>query len=233
MYPLLADETCWFLAVDFDKKTWQEDSSAFMDTCREMNVPAALERSRSGKGGHVWIFFDRAVPAITARKLGCAILTRTMERRHQLGLDSYDRFFPSQDTMPKGGFGNLIALPLQAVPRKAGNSVFVDANFQPYPDQWAFLSALERVPIVVAEEIVAEAQRKGDLIGVRASVTDDEDRQDPWTLPPSRKWLDRPIPGPLPESVQIVRANLVYVEKKGLPSAMLNRLLRVGGVSES
>lgn len=227
VYPLLPDETCWFLAVDFDKKTWQEDSIAFLDACREMNVPAALERSRSGKGGHVWIFFDCALPAVTARKLGCAILTRTMERRHQLGLDSYDRFFPSQDTMPKGGFGNLIALPLQAVPRKAGNSVFIDADFQPYPDQWAFLSALERVSLMSAEEIIFEAQRKGDLIGVRASVTDDEDRQDPWTLPPSRRRSERAIPGPLPECVQIVRANLVYVEKRGLPSAMLNRLLRL------
>ncbi|MBV9342700.1 MAG: hypothetical protein JO159_17670 [Acidobacteria bacterium] len=113
VYPLLPDETCWFLAVDFDKNG-QEDSIAFMDTCREMQVPAALERSRSGKGGHVWIFFERAVPPIIARKLGCAILTRTMERRHQLGLNSYDRFFPSQDTMPKGGFGNLIALPLSS-----------------------------------------------------------------------------------------------------------------------
>jgi hypothetical protein len=227
IYPLLADETCWFLVVDFDKKTWQEDSAAFLDTCRDMTVLAALERSRSGKGGHVWIFFDCAVPAITARKLGCAILTRTMERRHQLGLDSYDRFFPSQDTMPKGGFGNLIALPLQAVPRKAGNSVFIDSNFQPYPDQWAFLSRLERVPLMVAEEIVAEAQRKGDLIGVRTSIADDEEKQDPWTMPPSRRRLERPIPGPMSESVQIVRANLTYVEKRGLPSAMLNRLLRL------
>ena len=227
VYPLLPDETCWFLAVDFDKKTWQEDAGAFMDTCREMNVPAALERSRSGKGGHIWIFFACAVSAITARKLGCAILTRTMERRHQLGLDSYDRLFPSQETMPKGGFGNLIALPLQAVPRKAGNSVFIGANLQPYPDQWAFLSALERVPMMVAEEIVAEAQHKGDLIGVRASVADDEDRQDPWTMAPSRRRSERVIPGPFPERVQIVRANLIYVEKKGLPSAMLNRLLRL------
>jgi hypothetical protein len=129
--------------------------------------------------------------------------------------------------MQKGGFGNLIALPLQAVPRKADNSVFVDRNFQPYPDQWEFLSTLERVPMVVTEEIVAEAQREGDLIGVRISVTDDEDRQDPWTVPPSRKRLERPIQGPLPERVQIVRANLVYVEKRDLPSAMLNRLLRL------
>jgi hypothetical protein len=162
VYPLLPDETCRFLAVDFDKKDWREDSRAFMDTCQELNVPAALERSRSGNGGHVWIFFDSAIPATTARKLGCVILTRAMERRHQLGLDSYGRFFPSQDTMPKGGFGNLIALPLQGVPRKTGNSVFVDPNFQPYPDQWEFLSGIQPVPIVVAEQIVTEAQRKGD-----------------------------------------------------------------------
>jgi hypothetical protein len=226
-YPLLPDETCWFLAVDFDKKTWQADSLAFLDTCRELNVPASLERSRSGNGGHVWIFFDRAVPAIIARKLGCVILTQTMERRHQLGLDSYDRFFPSQDTMPKGGFGNLIALPLQAVPRKIGNSVFIDSDFRPYLEQWEFLSTIERVPLVVAEGIVAEAQRKGDLIGVRISATDDEDKQDPWTLSPSRRRLERPIEGPLPESVHIVRANFVYVEKRDLPPAMLNRLLRL------
>jgi hypothetical protein len=101
VYPLLPDETCWFIAADFDKTTWEYDSLAFLETCSEINVPAALERSRSGKGGHVWIFFDRALPAITARKLGCVLLTRTMERRHQVGLDSYDRFFPNQDTMPK------------------------------------------------------------------------------------------------------------------------------------
>ena len=105
VYPLLPDETCWFLAADFDKKTWEYDSLAFLETCQELNVPAALERSRSGKGGHIWIFFERALPAITARKLGCLLLTRTMERRHQVGLDSYDRFFPNQDTMPKGGLG--------------------------------------------------------------------------------------------------------------------------------
>ena len=91
VYPLLTDETCWFLAVDFDKKTWADDSRAFLDTCREWSVPAVLERSRSGNGGHVWILFEDALPANTARKLGCAILTRTMEHRHQLGLDSYRR----------------------------------------------------------------------------------------------------------------------------------------------
>jgi hypothetical protein len=142
VYPLLPDETCWFLAADFDKTTWEYDSLAFLETCQELNVPAALERSRSGKGGHIWIFFDRALPAITARKLGCVLLTRTMERRHQVGLDSYDRFFPNQDTMPKGGLGNLIALPLQFAPRKAGNTKFIDPDFHSYPDQWRGLCHL-------------------------------------------------------------------------------------------
>ena len=172
------------------------------------------------------MFFDRALSAVMARKLGCVLLTRAMERRHQLGLDSYDRFFPNQDTMPKGGFGNLIALPLQYAPRKHGNSVFIDSNFSPYPDQWQFLSTIRRMPVDAAEEIVAQAQRKGDLIGVRISVGDEEG-PDPWTLPPSRKRAERPIVGPLPKSVQIVRANLIYVEKKDLPPAMLNRLLRL------
>ena len=227
VYPLLTDETCWFLAADFDKRTWEYDSLAFLETCRELSVPAVLERSRSGKGGHVWIFFDRALAAITARKLGCVLLTRTMERRHQVGFDSYDRFFPNQDTMPKGGFGNLIALPLQFAPRKAGNSVFIDSDFHPYPDQWQFISTIRRMPAHAVEEVVSEAQRKGDLIGVRMSISDDEDAQDPWTLPPSRKRKERPVEGPLPKTVQVVRATLVFVESKNLPPAMLNRLLRL------
>ena len=227
IYPLLLDETCWFLAVDFDKKSWQQDAAAFLATCQELSVPAALERSRSGNGGHVWVFFDHAISAATVRKLGCAILTRTMERRHQVGLDSYDRLFPNQDTIPKGGLGNLIALPLQKVPREVGNSVFVDSEFRPYSDQWGFLSTLGRMSTDAAQELVLEAQRKGDLVGVRISVADDESEQEPWSLPPSRKRRELPIAGPLPGQVQVVRANLLYIEKKGLPSGMLNRLLRL------
>jgi hypothetical protein len=113
IYPLLPDETCSLLAVDFDKSEWQKDATAFLATCHHSNVPATLERSRSGNGGHIWFFFDRPVPAADARRLGAALLTRTTEARHEVSLDSYDRLFPNQDTMPKGGFGNLIALPLQ------------------------------------------------------------------------------------------------------------------------
>ena len=111
VYSLLPDETCWFLAADFDKKTWQEDVVAFTETCEENGVPVAIERSRSGSGAHAWFFFTTPVPAAAARKPGCFLITETMARRHQLSMESYDRLFPSQDTMPKGGFGNLIALP--------------------------------------------------------------------------------------------------------------------------
>ena len=164
IYPLLLDETCWLLAADFDKKSWKDDALAFVETCRQLSVPAALERSRSGNGAHVWIFFDGAVHAATARKLGCHILTRTMERRYSMGLDSYDRFFPNQDTTPKGGFGNLIALPLQHGPRARGNSVFLDSNLQPHLDQWAFLSGIEKVSLDDAEALVREAARSGAIV---------------------------------------------------------------------
>ena len=227
VYPLLLDETCCFIAVDFDKKTWQEDTLIFLDACGQMGVPTALERSRSGKGGHVWIFFDRPVEASLARKFGCAILTRAMERRHQIGLDSYDRFFPSQDTMPKGGFGNLIALPLQRGPREKGNSVFLNQEFEVYPDQWLFLSSIKRVKSEEVEAIVREASRNGTIIGVRISLTDGEAHEDPWALPPSKRKMEKPIQGPLPKTVRIVQGNLIYIEKKGLPPGMLNRLIRL------
>lgn len=136
-----------------------------------------------------------------------------MERRHQLGLDSYDRFFPSQDTMPKGGFGNLIALPLQHLPRSHGNSIFLNAELKPYPDQWAMLSSIRRMTFTEVEGIVRETVRNGDLIGVRRSVTDDEQTEDPWTLPPSRKKKDEIIAGLLPAKVRVVRGSLIFCRK--------------------
>jgi superfamily II DNA or RNA helicase len=227
VYPLLPDETCWFLAVDFDKKTWQEDAVTFLKTCGEIGVPASLERSRSGEGGHIWIFFDRPVQASLARKLGAAILTRSMERRHEIGLDSYDRLFPSQDTMPKGGFGNLIALPLQFGPREKGNSVFINKDLKAFSDQWAFLSRISKMEAVGVERIVRDASRDGAIIGVRMSLTEEDAEEDPWAMKPSRKRIDKHIEGPLPQSVRIVLSNLLYIEKKDLPAGMVNRLIRL------
>ena len=226
VYPLLPDETCRFLAVDFDKTTWKEDARAFLKISEELGVPAALERSRSGNGGHIWIFFDSPIQAVLARKLGSAILTYTMERHPQLGLDSYDRFFPSQDTMPKGGFGSLIALPLQRGPRDKGHSLFLDRDFNPYPNQWSFLSGIGKIRKEEVEAIVHEAQRNGKIIGVRMSLTE-EGNEDPWTLPPSGRKVEKTIQGPFPEKVSIVVGNMVYIEKGGLPAGMVNRLIRL------
>lgn len=142
VYPLLEDDSCYFLAVDFDEAEWRDDVRGFMQSCEVLGVPAALEISRSGQGAHVWVFFSGRVSAREARRLGTAIISHTCARTRQLQLKSYDRLFPNQDTMPKGGFGNLIALPLQKGPREVGCSVFVDAELRPYPDQWAFLAAI-------------------------------------------------------------------------------------------
>ena len=110
IYPLLPGDVCNFLAIDFDKKTYEKDVSAFGSICDDLNVPIYVERSRSGNGAHVWIFFEETILAKVARKLGNILLTKTIEKG-TLDLSSYDRLFPNQDTMPKGGFGNLIALP--------------------------------------------------------------------------------------------------------------------------
>ena len=187
VYAMLLDETCFFLAVDFDGENWRQDVGAFTETCRLLDVPAALERSRSGNGGHVWFFFDEALPASLARKMGSYLLTETMERRPEIGLDSYDRLFPNQDTLPKGGFGNLIALPLQKQPRQRDNSIFLDEKLVPYADQWAYLASLKHIKRARVEALVGDAEAKGRIIGVRA-VAPDENDDSPWATPPSRRW---------------------------------------------
>lgn len=227
VYPIREDETCWFLAADFDKSDWQLDAMAFIESCEALAIPASLERSRSGNGGHVWVFFESPLPAMLARKLGAAILTRTMEQRPELGLDSYDRLFPSQDTLPKGGFGNLIALPLQKSPRDAGNSIFIDGKLQPYADQWAYLSTVKRADRQQVERIVRDAEQTGDVVGIPRSLMLDEAFEDPWTLPPSGRRQDSAITGDLPGSVRIVLSNQLFLEKETLPPALANRLIRL------
>ncbi|NUM53405.1 MAG: DEAD/DEAH box helicase family protein [Candidatus Hydrogenedentes bacterium] len=227
IYPLLQDETCWFLATDFDKEGWQEDARVFLETCRAKGAKAYLERSRSGRGGHIWIFFQEAIPAALARKLGSAILTTAMDERHQVGLASYDRLFPNQDTMPKGGFGNLIALPLQRGPRKAGNSEFLGDAFQPHPEQWRFLESVQRLSRNEVQEIVNEVERRDTVLGVRLPATDESADQDPWTLPPSKRQPERQISGPFPQRIPVVQSNLLYIEKEGLNPALTNRIIRL------
>lgn len=225
VYPMLLDEHCRFLAVDFDGEHWQDDAAAFMETCRQLEIPAALERSRSGDGGHVWWFFAEPVPAGLARKLGAHVLTETMERRPEVGLRSYDRLFPNQDTLPRGGFGNLIALPLQKAPRDAGNSVFLDETFHPHEDQWEFLAGMRQVSKPRAEEMVREAEGRGRIVGVRMAATDEDDSE-PWAAPPSRR-RDALPQGPHPERIEVVLADQIYLPKSALGPGLRNALIRL------
>ena len=226
VYPMLSDETCLFLALDFDKEQWQADSAAFLETCQRLSIPAALERSRSGNGAHIWIFFAEPIPAILARKLGSHLLTLTMERRPELGFDSYDRMFPNQDTLPKGGFGNLIALPLQKRARAEGNAVFLDHHFEPFPDQWSYLASIRKLENRDVETLVREAEANGPITGVRL-VVEDEDPSDPWKLAPSRKHGIGPVTGPLPSVLTLVFADQLYIRKENISPSLRNRLLRI------
>ncbi len=227
VYPMRLDETCRFLAMDFDGDEWRSDAQAVLRICNNHSLTGALERSRSGNGGHIWLFFEEATPARLARNLGSSLLTQAMELRPEIGLKSYDRLFPNQDTLPKGGFGNLIALPLQKQPRLNGNSLFVDEGFKPYPDQWAFLSSIKRVTKAQCEALVREAQSKDRIIGVRSVLALESEDDAPWTAPPSRKVSDPPITEPLPSELDLVLGDQVYIAKEHLPAQLRNRLVRL------
>ena len=222
VYPLLEDDSCHFLAVDFDEAEWREDAQAFMQSCAELGVPAALEISRSGQGAHAWVFFAGRVSARDARRLGTAIISLTCARTRQLKLTSYDRLFPNQDTMPKGGFGNLIALPLQKVPREEGYSVFVDAELRPYPDQWAFLAAIRPMAADEIEPTILRAS--GGVHPLDVTFIDDEDLATPWKR---ESTSTKKLAGPMPKSLTVTLANLVYFEKARLPQSLANRLIRL------
>lgn len=254
VYPLLPDETCWFLVVDFDGKAsprrrvrlppelrvrsrargsraetpdWCADVRAFAATCAAYRVPVAIERSRSGNGGHAWVFFAEPVLAATARIMGSFLITETMERRHELAFASYDRLFPNQDTMPEGGFGNLIALPLQGDVVTQGNSVFVDGARAPYPDQWAFLSSVQRMTPAAVEAIATNARQRGRIIGVRVSEIDADDAK-PWDRPPSRTSKHVTFRDPLPRTIDAVRASRLFIPTEGLPAPLYTALKRLG-----
>ena len=225
VYPMMPDGACRFIATDFDKTTWRTDAAAFLATCRSKGVSAGLERSRSGNGGHVWIFFAEAVPAVLARRLASLLLTKAMESAPDIGFQSYDRLFPSQDNLPEGGFGSLIALPLQGEARKLGNTVFLENSFAPVEDQWAFLSSLRRLTVVEATAIVDAATLQGGVMDLRLPL-EEEDRE-PWTAPPSRYRPAQPISGRLPEQIAAVLADQLYIPRAGLPPGLVNRLVRL------
>jgi hypothetical protein len=226
VYPLLENENCHFVAADFDKEHWLDDARAFLEACRDHEIDAILERSRSGKGGHVWIFFEHPVAASMARRLGSFLLTKAMEKRHQVGLDSYDRLFPSQDTMPKGGFGNLIALPLQKDPRSRGNSTFINDNGNLFEYPWVVLAQVKKTDEMLVHRLLDSVGFHGEVGDIQLVAEEDEPATKPWERS-REKSKPQKIKGPFPERARVVQADLIYVEKNGLPTAMLDRILRI------
>lgn len=204
---------CTLLACDFDAGTWVLDALAYLDACHRAEVPAAIERSRSGEGAHVWVFFDGPVPAATARSLGTSLLRQAAAARAELDLASYDRFFPSQDFVPRGSFGNLIALPLQGERVAGGATVFLDpTTMEPWPDQWAFLSSIARLTPDAAA-MLAESLR-------------------PVEAGPGLTFADLARSGG-PPPPEVVRARLrgrLSIALSGLPPAVVAALKHLGSI---
>ncbi len=221
IYPLTKDECCYFLAMDFDGSGWQEDISAIRKICAEYGISLLVERSRSGQGGHVWIFFSEKIKAERARILGTLILNGAMRLRHTISFSAYDRLFPNQDFMPKGGFGNLIALPLQGKSRKSGNSVFVDENFTVYVDQWAVLSLVKRVDKTDVERLISELSDFSDCM-------DSPDSECERLAPASDLGKTDLSDADFPPQVNIVLSNMIFIEKTGITERALDCIRRMG-----
>lgn len=224
LYPLLADNTCSLLAADFDKDDWQDAIQAMAQACLQLNIPHAIEISRSGNGAHLWIFFSEPVLAREARLLGFGLLDKAMEIHPDLSFDSYDRLFPNQDIMPEGGFGNLIALPLQYQARQMGNSQFVDHNLIPYPDQWQFLSQVKALLPKQLKGLLAKLT-PNTLLDTKQQTMDD---RLPWEQGAKIKSIKIDN---CPKQITLILANHNYFKLAELPSPLAARLKRLASFS--
>ena len=221
-YAILADNNCNFLCADFDDKScehgYEKDVLAYVGVCKDWDIPCSIERSRSGNGAHVWIFFEQPLPASKARRLGNTILTEAMERYGRMTFKSYDRFFPNQDRLSEGGFGNLVALPLQGKARKEGNSVFVDENFMVYEDQWNYLLQIKRISETTIDAILAKHGTDFEL-GELSTTSEST----PWETPVPQKIT----PNDFPANPILIRSNMLYIPLSGFSARAINHLKRI------
>lgn len=221
LYAIMQDNNCAFLCADFDDKNckygYKKDVLAFVGVCREWLIPYAIERSRSGNGAHVWIFFEAPLPASKARRLGNAILTEAMTRNGQMSFNSYDRFFPNQDYLPEGGFGNLVALPLQGQARRKQNSVFVDNDFLVYKDQWAFLYNLKKIQESTIDQLLRLHYQ--EELGKLSMSSENK----PWVTPLPQNITQEDFQA----KVEIIKADKLYIPLKAVSAKVLNHLKRI------
>ena len=221
LYAIMQDNNCAFLCADFDDKNckygYKEDVLTYVGVCREWLIPYAIERSRSGNGAHVWIFFEAPLPASKARRLGNAILTEAMTRNGQMSFNSYDRFFPNQDYLPEGGFGNLVALPLQGQARRKENSVFVDNDFLVYKDQWAFLYNLKKIQESTIDQLLRLHYQ--EELGKLSMSSENK----PWVTPLPQNITQEDFHA----KVEIIKADKLYIPLKAVSAKVLNHLKRI------
>lgn len=230
IYVLLPpDDTTSVLVADFDGKDWREAACAYRDAARAHGLDPATERSRSGNGAHIWLFFEEAVSARDARRLGTWLLAEAMSRTEAVDFTSFDRLFPSQDMMPKGGFGNLIALPLQGRAVAEGNSVFIDDGFQAYADQWAYLSTVVKVDKQKMGRLV---QHGGDTKAVPQLTGEVQSERtvaaefDSLAAEEGRPVFKGAALGArdFPQHLTVVLSDMNYVPEVGLSPAALSRI---------
>ena len=224
LYPLLKDNTCYLLAADFDKGCWQEEVKAMSKACQEFDIPHAIEISRSGNGAHLWIFFETNIPANQARALGFALLDKAMEIFPNLSFDSYDRLFPNQDVLPEGGFGNLIALPLQKEARLSGRSCFVDNDLNAIDDQWQYLAELKTLTQSSIDQLITTISPNTLLLSEQGLI----DNRPPWEITAKAAPIKLES---LPKTVTITLANHIYFLMSELPGPLLAGLKRLASFS--